>query len=147
MGRPMPPPYCPESAMTFHPLRFALLVTGPCYGTQSAADAYRFALALLGRGHQVDSIFFYREGVYNGNLLQQPAGDEDDLRHAWVELAERHGLVLDLCVAAALRRGLSDESSSRQAGLSQWNVTAPFRLSGLGELARAALCADRVVQF
>ncbi|ATG72706.1 sulfurtransferase complex subunit TusD [Zobellella denitrificans] len=129
------------------PLRFALLVTGPCYGTQSAADAYRFARALLQQGHVIDNVFFYQDGVHNGSLLIQPAGDEVDLHRAWVELAEEQGLALDLCVAAALRRGLSDQASSQQAGLAQWNVVAPFRLSGLGELAQASLSADRVVQF
>lgn len=129
------------------PLRFALLVTGPCYGTQSAADAYRFARALLRQGHVIDNVFFYQDGVHNGNLLIQPAGDEVDLYRAWVELAEEQGLALDLCVAAALRRGLSDQAASQQAGLVQWNVTTPFRLSGLGALAQASLGADRVVQF
>ncbi|MBL1379448.1 sulfurtransferase complex subunit TusD [Zobellella iuensis] len=133
--------------MNLTPLHFALLVTGPCYGTQSAADAYRFARALLRQGHVIDSIFFYQDGVHNGNLLVQPAGDEVDLHRAWIELAEEQGLALDLCVAAALRRGLSDETSSLQAGLAQWNVAAPFRLSGLGALAQASLSADRVVQF
>lgn len=128
-------------------LQFALLVTGPCYGTQSAADAYRFACALLQQGHVINQIFFYQEGVHNASLLVQPAGDETQLQQAWVELAMTHGLTLDVCVAAALRRGISDEPNSIQAGLAQWNLVSPFRLSGLGSLAQAALSADRVVQF
>lgn len=128
-------------------LQFALLVTGPCYGTQSAADAYRFACALLQQGHVINQIFFYQEGVHNASLLVQPAGDETHLQQAWVELAMTHGLTLDVCVAAALRRGVSDEPSATQAGLAQWNLVSPFRLSGLGSLAQAALSADRVVQF
>ncbi|WP_107851886.1 sulfurtransferase complex subunit TusD [Oceanimonas marisflavi] len=133
--------------MTETPLRFALLVTGPCYGTQSAADAWRFACAVLEQGHAVDSVFFYQEGVHNGNRLLQPASDEFDLYRAWVDLAGRHDLTLDLCVAAALRRGLCDDTGAADVGLSAGNVTAPFRLSGLGALAQAALTADRVVQF
>ena len=128
-------------------LRFALLVTGPCYGTQSAADAYRFARALLAQGHHIASIFFYQEGVYNGNSLSLPANDETDLYQAWVKLANEQDLSLELCVAAALRRGLVDQDSAQQAGLAAFNVKAPFSLGGLGSLARAALTADRVVQF
>lgn len=129
------------------PLHFALLVTGPCYGSQSAADAYRFACAVLQQGHLIDSIFFYQDGVGNGNLLTQPAGDEFNLYQAWTELATQHRLSLDVCVAAALRRGMSDVASSHQVGVAQWNVAPPFRLSGLGSLAQAALSADRMVQF
>lgn len=133
--------------MTSSALRFALLVTGPCYGTQSAADAYRFACAVLEQGHAISQIFFYQEGVHNANLMVQPAADETDLQQAWVELAEAHGLTLDVCVAAALRRGMVDSDAAAQAGQAQWNLAAPFSLSGLGQLAQAALTADRVVQF
>ncbi len=128
-------------------LRFALLVTGPCYGTQSAADAYRFARALLQKGHVISQIFFYQEGVHNASQLVQPAGDETHLQQAWVNLALEHELTLDVCVAAALRRGVSDKDSAAQGGLEQWNLAPPFRLGGLGSLAQAALSADRVVQF
>ncbi|PPL17055.1 sulfurtransferase TusD [Oceanisphaera arctica] len=128
-------------------MHFALLVTGPCYGTQSAADAFRFARAVLQQGHVISQIFFYQEGVYNASQLVQPAGDETHLQQAWVNLAVANGLTLDVCVAAALRRGVSDKCSAARAGLEQWNLAAPFRLSGLGSLAQAALSADRVVQF
>lgn len=128
-------------------LRFALVVTGPVYGTQSAADAYRFARALLEQGHTLSQVFFYQAGVHNANQLVQPASDEFNLQQAWVALAKEQNLTLDVCVAAALRRGVCDESSAQQAELAHWNLEAPFSLSGLGSLAKAALTADRVVQF
>ncbi|WP_116475235.1 sulfurtransferase complex subunit TusD [Zobellella maritima] len=133
--------------MTSPSLNFALLVTGPCYGTQSASDAYRFARALLAQGHSIISIFFYQEGVHNGNSFSLPASDETDLHRAWIALANEQQLSLELCVAAALRRGQVDEESARQANLSGANVKAPFRLGGLGSMAQAVLTADRVVQF
>lgn len=48
-------------------MRFALMVTGPAYGTQQASSALQFAHALLDAGHELASVFFYREGVYNAN--------------------------------------------------------------------------------
>ncbi len=39
-------------------MRFALMVTGPAYGTQQASSAYQFALALLEAGHTLVSVFF-----------------------------------------------------------------------------------------
>ena len=44
-------------------MRFALMVTGPAYGTQQASCALQFAHALLAAGHELASVFFYREGV------------------------------------------------------------------------------------
>lgn len=128
-------------------LRYSLMVTGPAYGTQQASSAYQFAQALLACGHRLTSVFFYREGVLNANRLTAPASDEFDLVRAWQRLAEQHGVELNVCVAAALRRGVTDCQESEARGLQQDNLQPGFQLSGLGSLAEAALGCDRVVQF
>lgn len=129
-------------------LRYVLLVTGPAYGTQQATSAYQFSQALVESGHQIDSIFFYREGIGNANQLVSPASDEFDLVRAWQALAEQQSIVLNVCVAAALRRGVIDaqEAELRQA-LAAANLQPGFVLSGLGTLAEAMLTSDRVIQF
>ncbi|CNE21908.1 sulfurtransferase complex subunit TusD [Yersinia nurmii] len=128
-------------------LRYCLLVTGPAYGTQQASSAYQFAQALLAAGHQLVSIFFYREGVLNANQLTSPASDEFDLVRAWQQLAQQNGIELNVCVAAALRRGVCDRHEAEQLDLAAANLQPGFTLSGLGSLAEAALTCDRVVQF
>lgn len=128
-------------------MRFALLVTGPAYGTQQASSAWQFASALLAEGHVLTSVFFYREGVYNANQLTAPASDEFDLVRAWQTLHENHGVALHICVAAALRRGVTDDAEARRLGLAAANLQPGFSLSGLGALAEASLTCDRLVQF
>lgn len=128
-------------------MRFALMVTGPAYGTQQASSALQFARALLAAGHELVSVFFYREGVYNANQLTSPASDEFDLVRAWQSLHQEHGVDLHICVAAALRRGVSDANESQRLGLPAANLNDGFSLSGLGALAQAALTCDRMVQF
>ena len=128
-------------------MRYALLVTGPAYGTQQASSALQFARALLEEGHELISIFFYREGVYNANQLTAPASDEFDLVRAWQSLHQQYHVALHICVAAALRRGVTDEAEARRLGLAGFNLQPGFSLSGLGALAEAALTCDRMVQF
>jgi len=128
-------------------LRFALVVGGPAYGSEAASLALLFARELVDQGHRLVRVFFYQEGVHNANLLTLPANDEADLVAGWRELAERSGAELAVCVAAAQRRGLLDRHEADQAGLQQFNLVAPFELSGLGQLAEAALTVDRLVQF
>jgi tRNA 2-thiouridine synthesizing protein D len=128
-------------------MRFALMVTGPAYGTQQASSAYQFAQALLKEGHQLESVFFYREGVYNANQLTSPASDEFDLVRAWQALHDEYDVALHICVAAALRRGVVDDSEAQRAGLPAANLQPGFTLSGLGQLAQAALSCERMVQF
>lgn len=128
-------------------MRFALLVTGPAYGTQQASSAWQFAQAVLAEGHALESVFFYREGVYNANQLTSPASDEFDLVRAWQRLHQERGVALHICVAAALRRGVTNESESGHPELPGANLADGFSLTGLGALAQAALTCDRVVQF
>ncbi|MEM0672673.1 sulfurtransferase complex subunit TusD [Dickeya oryzae] len=128
-------------------LSYCLLVTGPAYGTQQACSAFQFAQALLAQGHRLQSVFFYREGVLNANQLTAPANDEFDLVRAWQQLASSHEVELNVCVAAALRRGVTDATQSAQLQLSGANLQPGFTLSGLGELSQSVLRCDRVVQF
>ncbi|ELQ6150120.1 sulfurtransferase complex subunit TusD [Cronobacter turicensis] len=128
-------------------MRFALMVTGPAYGTQQASSALQFAKALLAEGHSLESVFFYREGVYNANQFTSPASDEFDLVRAWQQLHDEYGVALHICVAAALRRGVTDENEARTQGLPGANLQPGFQLSGLGALAEAALTCHRVVEF
>lgn len=128
-------------------MRFAMMVTGPAYGTQQASSALRFAQAVLAEGHQLESIFFYREGVYNANQLTAPASDEFDLVRAWQQLNQQHGVELHICVAAALRRGVTDNEQATLQQLPAANLQPGFTLSGLGALAQATLTCDRMVQF
>ena len=128
-------------------MRFAIVVTGPAYGTQQASSAFQFAQALIADGHELSSVFFYREGVYNANQFASPASDEFDLVRAWQALNETQGVELHICVAAALRRGVADTTEAARLGLAGSNLQPGFSLSGLGALAQAALTCDRVVQF
>ncbi|WP_127959717.1 sulfurtransferase complex subunit TusD [Serratia microhaemolytica] len=127
--------------------RYSLLVTGPAYGTQQASSAWQFAQALLAAGHQIEHVFFYREGVSNANQLTAPASDEFDLVRAWLTLAQQHNVQLSVCVAAALRRGVVDQQQASELKLLSANLQPGFTLSGLGALAEAALSCDRLVQF
>jgi len=128
-------------------MRYALLVTGPAYGTQQATSALLFANALLAAGHQLESVFFYREGVLNANQLTAPASDEFDLVRAWQTLSQTQGVALNICVAAALRRGVTDQQEASRLALPGANLPPGFTLAGLGALAEALLRCERMVQF
>ncbi|MDT9587601.1 MAG: sulfurtransferase complex subunit TusD [Candidatus Arsenophonus melophagi] len=128
-------------------LTYCLLVTGPAYGTQKAISAWRFANALITEEHILKTVFFYREGVYNGNQLLSPASDEFNLLISWKTLAQQTGCQLHICIAAALRRGIIDETEAQNNDLPFANLDKDFTLSGLGTLAQAMIFCDRTVQF
>ncbi|WMY94883.1 MAG: sulfurtransferase complex subunit TusD [Arsenophonus sp.] len=127
-------------------LTYCLLVTGAPYGTQMATNAWRFANFLFVSGHILKTVFFYKDGVYNGNQLNSPASDEFDLLIAWKKLMQKTGCTLNVCVAAALRRGVVNDIEAKHIGLYS-NLDKNFVFSGLTNLVEAMLICDRTVQF
>jgi tRNA 2-thiouridine synthesizing protein D len=128
-------------------MKFAVAVYGAPATSQSPRSALRFVRAALARGHQVDRVFFYHDGVLTANALTVPPQDEADVGAEWASLAETHGIELAVCVAAALRRGVLDADEALRYGRTTHNLRPPFRILGLGQLVDAALSADRLVTF
>ncbi|TNG93039.1 sulfurtransferase complex subunit TusD [Pasteurellaceae bacterium USgator11] len=124
-------------------MRYVLQVTQPLYGGQGSALALQLAQALITAGHQLEQVFFYGDGVYHGNAFTYPANDEPNLLQAWQTLAQQHQVRLNLCVAAAQRRGIVAPQSAVD-GI-QNNLAEKFEIAGLGDFSRAVLVADRLV--
>ncbi|MDH5541319.1 MAG: sulfurtransferase complex subunit TusD [Rhizobacter sp.] len=117
-------------------MKFGLMVSEGPYTHQASDRAYLFAKAAIDKGHEIQRVFFYHDGVNNATRLTEPPQDDRHIVNRWSALATEHKIDLVVCVAAALRRGIKDE------------VLAPgFRISGLGQLVDSAIKADRVVTF
>jgi tRNA 2-thiouridine synthesizing protein D len=128
-------------------LKLAVVVSGAPYGTQGASSAYQFCASAIRAGHQIIGVFFYQDGVLNASQLVSPASDEINLPDCWAQLATQHKFPLEVCVSASLRRGIVNQVEAGQLSLTQFNLKAPFILSGLGQLAELSASADRLVQF
>ncbi len=124
-------------------MRYVLAIKSPVYGSQGAFFAYQFANALLQKGHQINQIFFFQQGVTNGNNCVSPANDEFNLQKAWQQLSQQYQVPLHLCIAASQRRGIVDHTTASKP--KQQNLAEHFILAGLGEFSRAMLEADRVI--
>ncbi|SDK80223.1 tRNA 2-thiouridine synthesizing protein D [Franzmannia pantelleriensis] len=128
-------------------MRYALLVQGGPYSHQAAHSALRFAEAAIARGHHLETVFFYHDGVYNAARLAAPPQDEPHLVDGFRSLHEAHGTQLKVCIAAGLRRGLLDEREAARHGKQGHSLEAPFELTGLGQLIDAGLSHDRLITF
>lgn len=117
-------------------MKLGILVNEGPFTHQASDTAYRFTEAALAKGHEIPRVFFYHDGVNNANRLSEPQSDDRNLVKLWSELGEKHGLDLVVCVAAALRRGMTEEL-----------LAAGFRISGLGQLIETGIEADRLVVF
>ena len=90
-------------------MKFGILVNEGPYTHQASDSAYQFAVAALAKGHTIQRVFFYHDGVNNATRLTEPPQDDRHVVNRWSALATEHKVDLVVCVAAALRRGIKDE--------------------------------------
>jgi len=126
---------------------YALLVMSSPASGQSAMTAARFARAVLARGHTISRVFFLDAGTANGSAMAVLPRDEIERLVPWVELAERDGVELVLCISSALKYGMLDETEAKRYDKPAGTTHPAFTISGLGQLVDAAASADRLVTF
>lgn len=128
-------------------MNYSIAIYGGPYGQQASHSAYHFAQAVLAKGHQIQRVFFYHDGVYNASALVAPPQDEVNLPQQWQQLAAEHQFELTVCIAAAVRRGVLDANEARRYQKTASNLAEGFQLSGLGQLIDASLSSDRLISF
>ncbi|ROM94680.1 sulfurtransferase complex subunit TusD [Pseudomonas brassicacearum] len=127
-------------------MKFAIALFSAAHAP-SSRRALLFAQAALAGGHEIVRLFFYQDGVYNASSNVVTPQDEQDLALQWRNFVCEHQLDGVVCIAAALRRGVLDEAEARRYQRTAINVSAPWELSGLGQLHDAVQDADRLICF
>lgn len=128
-------------------MKYTILVNEGPYQHQASDSALQFVRAALAKGHEVFRVFFYHDGVNNSTRLTVPPADDRHIQKSWTELAEKHGIDLVVCIAAAQRRGIMDADEAKRQGLDANNIAPGFRISGLGQLVEGGIQSDRLVVF
>lgn len=126
---------------------FALLVLGAPHSTAAEQSAWHFAQAAVTAGHKVFRVFFFHDGVQCGNALQLPTPQEISVPSRWQQLARDHHVDLVVCIASAMKRGVTNAEEAERHQLGVGNLADGFDLSGLGQWVEACILADRVVTF
>jgi tRNA 2-thiouridine synthesizing protein D len=126
---------------------FALLVLGAPHSTAAEQSAWHFAQAAVAAGHRVFRVFFFHDGVQCGNALQLPEPQQPSVPSRWQQLARDHQVDLVVCIASAMRRGVTNAEEASRHQLGAGNLAEGFDLSGLGQWVEASILADRVVTF
>ena len=118
--------------------KLAVVITTPPYSNLSVT-ALSYIESALKTGIELVGVFFYQDGAMHANTNIQIASDEFQAIEQWQKLHQAYKLPLHLCITAAEKRGISDETIN--------NIHPIFTVSGLGELVELSSKADRMVQF
>ena len=127
---------------------YALAVHGAPYSSNAAEHALGFADALLARGHRIERVFFFHDGVYHGLNSSVPPQTRHNVNLAkrWQSLRSG-GTELAICIASGIKRGVVNEAEQERCDLPSDTLSATFELVGLGQLIGAIATADRYVEF
>lgn len=128
-------------------MRFSLLITAAPFSQPGAETALRFARAALAKGHSIERIFLFRDGVHNATTLAVAAQDERNIPAEWQQFCAQHQLDAVVCVSAALKRGIVDARESQRHALPASNLAPHMQIAGLGQLTDAILNSDRLISF
>jgi tRNA 2-thiouridine synthesizing protein D len=118
------------------PVKIGILLKQGPYNHQASDTAYKFAEAAIRKGHTVEAVFLYNDGVINATKLMDPPRDDRNIAERWSELNRRHGVEILACVAASKRRGINEDVMIKGSSI-----------CGLGKLTELALRSDRLVTF
>ncbi len=127
-------------------MKFAIALFAPGHAP-SSRRALRFAQAVVAEGHELLRVFFYQDGVHSASSNAVSPQDERDIPVEWRKFVEQHQIDAVVCIAAALRRGVLDQTEAQRYDRPAANLTEPWVLSGLGQLHEAAQAADRLICF
>ena len=126
---------------------FTIAVHGYETSSPAALSGVRFARALLNQSHTIHRVFFYHDGVLNAQSLMVTPQEQSSVRDQWVALHDEHGFELSVCIAAALKRGVLNETERARYEMSACSIHPAFDVVGLGQLVEAAMVSDRLVTF
>lgn len=127
-----------------YPLKFAILVTAP--PLDKASDtAFYFLQAALKKGHIINQVFFYAEGVYHGNQLIYL--ENPDLIYRWQDLAAQYALKFVLCSASCARRGIMGKEQASYFEKKGCNLRENFEIASLSVWFAEMHIANRVMVF
>ena len=115
--------------------------------TPGARRALRFAQAALAQGHEISRLFFYQDGVWVADNHLVTPQDETDLVKQWRAFIQDNQLDAVVCIAAALRRGVLNETEAKRYQREGFSLVEGYDLSGLGQWHDALQQADRSLCF
>lgn len=129
-------------------MQYALLIKGSPFSSRACHSALTFAKSVVANTeHSLIGVFFYQEAVLIGNRLTQIARDEFNIQTAWQEFGQNHNISLSLCIAAAVGRGVINETESQRYEENTATLADGFALEGLGSLVALMNDSDKLISF
>jgi tRNA 2-thiouridine synthesizing protein D len=112
--------------------KFLIFVTRSPFESLNGQTALSFCEVAVKLGHEVSQVFFYQQGVQQANEFIQPATGEQSQLAKWVTFSEQTKTPLNICVTAAIKRGVVSTEEAMSNGKCE-NIHPVFNAVGMSE--------------
>lgn len=128
-------------------MKYSILITSSPYSCENSISAFLFSKALIERKHQLVSVFFYSEGVFNANKTADINNDCTILTESWKRLSVDFNIKLYICIEAAFQRGMILKKNLKREKVFKEMINSEFKLVGLLTFVKSVELCDRILQF
>ncbi len=128
-------------------MNYTVLVHSHPYTQNNSLTAYHACQAVLASGHQIQLVFFDRDGAYHANAFTVTPQDELDVAQAWLTLAKQYQFPLHICSTAATHRGVITPEQAQFYEKPGSNWREGYIPSSLGQLFEAIQQSDQLMEF
>ena len=90
-------------------MRLTILVQCPHQAYSDSLNALNFSAAALKRGHSIDKVFFYGDGVYTAGAQTAASQDDKSVSELWQHFIEENSIDALVCISSATQRGIIDD--------------------------------------
>lgn len=124
------------------------MLTNKFYNKRQSIIALEFSKKLILHGHNICSIFFYYNGVYDTNKYNLKNNNEMFLAEAWYNFHIKSKVGLFVCMNSAIKRNIVNKvESMRFFRKDISNLHKGFKFSSLEHLMYNIILCDKFIQF
>jgi tRNA 2-thiouridine synthesizing protein D len=102
---------------------------------------------LIESSHNIPCLFLYGDGVYHAQSQAVALQGQNQSITQWQELIQQNNINAVVCITAALKRGIIDNTEAKRYNKNQTNLALGFELGGLGQWVDAVNNADQHLIF
>jgi len=124
------------------------MVTSSLYSSQNSISSFIFSRTVISLGHNIHSIFFYGDGVFNGvttSIMKNVHYIK--IEEEWKKLHDAHNVKLYLCINSLIQRGIVKKNTNLSKEKSIKNISRAFSIVGFSRFLQSVQKSDRFIQF
>jgi len=111
-------------------------------------SSFIFSRTVISLGHNIYSVFFYGDGVFNGVTTSSMKNVHYvNIEEEWRKLHDTHNVRLYLCINSLIQRGVIKKNTNLSKEKNTKNISKAFSIVGFSRFLKSVKKSHRFIQF